>query len=301
MDIVALESFVTVYNYKNFTKAADKLYISQPALSRRMKALEEELGITLFKRRGTSIEGITEGGKFFYKEAVKLLKQADELRLKVNRFREGVSGTLRIAVSPDFSLSVVLKAIQKMSIEWPYIEIIPECYTDTKNLDLLRFLTDRSVDIAITSRAEVEDIPGINFDVIKENISSVLICRGHKLYGRNRLTLADLDEEPNCALYNANSLTKAEIIQWMNSMDVSVGPTVYCRSYQEIMLYLSTGKYYCLPGVLTNELLQSYSDDFRNIPLVEGQVPIGDQVMAYIEKTETVEKFLKCIKDSIDV
>ena len=92
MDIVALESFVTVYNYKNFTKAADKLYISQPALSRRMKALEEELGITLFKRRGTSIEGITEGGKFFYKEAVKLLKQADELRLKVNRFREGVSG-----------------------------------------------------------------------------------------------------------------------------------------------------------------------------------------------------------------
>ena len=85
MDIVALESFVTVYNYKNFTKAADKLYISQPALSRRMKALEEELGITLFKRRGTSIEGITEGGKFFYKEAVKLLKQADELRLKVNR------------------------------------------------------------------------------------------------------------------------------------------------------------------------------------------------------------------------
>ena len=116
MDIVALESFVTVYNYKNFTKAADKLYISQPALSRRMKALEEELGITLFKRRGTSIEGITEGGNFFYKEAVKLLKQADELRLKVNRFREGVSGTLRIAVSPDFSLSVVLKAIQKMSI-----------------------------------------------------------------------------------------------------------------------------------------------------------------------------------------
>ena len=53
--------------------------------------------------------------------------------------------------------------------------------------------------------------------------------------------------------------------------------------------------------MLTNELLQSYSDDFRNIPLVEGQVPIGDQVMAYIEKTETVEKFLKCIKDSIDV
>ena len=237
MDIVALESFVTVYNYKNFTKAADKLYISQPALSRRMKALEEELGITLFKRRGTSIEGITEGGNFFYKEAVKLLKQADELRLKVNRFREGVSGTLRIAVSPDFSLSVVLKAIQKMSIEWPHIEIIPECYTDTKNLDLLRFLTERSVDIAITSRAEVEDVPGINFEVIKENISSVLICRGHKLYGRSRLTLADLHDEPNCALYNANSLTKAKIIQWMNSMDVRVGPTVYCRSYQEIMLY----------------------------------------------------------------
>ena len=40
MDIVALESFVTVYNYKNFTKAADKLYISQPALSRRMKVLK---------------------------------------------------------------------------------------------------------------------------------------------------------------------------------------------------------------------------------------------------------------------
>ena len=53
--------------------------------------------------------------------------------------------------------------------------------------------------------------------------------------------------------------------------------------------------------MLANELLQSYGDYFHNIPLIEGQVPIGDQVLAYVEKTETVEKFLKCIKDSIDV
>ena len=74
---------------------------------------------------------------------MKLLKQADEMRLKVNRFREGVSGTLRIAVSPDFSLSVVLKAIQKMSIEWPHIEIFPMLYGHKKSG--LTAISDRAI------------------------------------------------------------------------------------------------------------------------------------------------------------
>ena len=74
MDIVALESFVTVYNYKNFTKAADKLYISQPALSRRMKALEEELGITLFKRRGDKYRRDHRGRKFLLQRSCEASK-----------------------------------------------------------------------------------------------------------------------------------------------------------------------------------------------------------------------------------
>ena len=296
MDLVALESFVTICDLKNFTKAAEKLFISQPALSRRMKSLESELGIQLFIKHGTSIEAVSDAGKFLYKEAVKIIDETDKLLLNINRFRAGISGTLRIAVSTSFPLITTIKAIKRMSNAWPDIEIIPESYTD---LNMFHLLSEKMVDVAVASKAEVEDIPGTTYEVIKENVSSALVCRGHKLYDRNKISLMDLNGEPCLSLFSANPIIKAKILQWMGSMDIKPGEIINCRSYEEVLLYLSTGKYYFLPGILTNELLLSFGDEFRNIPLIEGQVSIGHQVVAYNEKSELVNKFIYCINEAV--
>ncbi len=79
MDFKQLESFTTVVEYKSFTQAAAKLCISQPTISTHIRALEDELGIRLFRRTTKSVEPTAEGEKV-YKYAIDLLEMRDRMK-----------------------------------------------------------------------------------------------------------------------------------------------------------------------------------------------------------------------------
>lgn len=93
MDLRSLNYFCAVAEELNFTRAAQRLSISQPPLSNQMKALEEELGTPLFVRgsRGVSL---TEAGKLLYRRASQLLDLAERTREEVGALAMGLSGTL---------------------------------------------------------------------------------------------------------------------------------------------------------------------------------------------------------------
>ena len=77
MDFRHLKYFVAVAQERSFTRAAERLYISQPPLSRQIQQLEEELGLLLFDREARPL-ALTEAGRFFYGRAVRMLEQLDE-------------------------------------------------------------------------------------------------------------------------------------------------------------------------------------------------------------------------------
>jgi DNA-binding transcriptional LysR family regulator len=78
MNTAYLKTFIEVINLKSFSKAADKLYISQPAVTKQMQILEQETGTVLIKREGKEVVA-TEEGKFFYKHALNMLNLEDEI------------------------------------------------------------------------------------------------------------------------------------------------------------------------------------------------------------------------------
>lgn len=77
MTIQQIQYFITVCKYKNFTKAAEKLNISQPGISFAMKELEKECGVALFHRQKNNIN-ITDDGITFLREAEKMMEQYTE-------------------------------------------------------------------------------------------------------------------------------------------------------------------------------------------------------------------------------
>ena len=104
----------------NFSRAAEQLGISQPALSKQISHLEAELGIALFDR---SPLAVTPAGAYFLKEARELLYREDQLLHSLEEFKSGKRGKLVIGVSPFRCLYLMPPLVQKLRKRYPYVQI----------------------------------------------------------------------------------------------------------------------------------------------------------------------------------
>jgi DNA-binding transcriptional LysR family regulator len=102
LDLRQLRYFVAVARERNFTRAAETLHIAQPPLSRQIKQLEEELGVTLIERGSRPVR-LTEGGRLLYEQAVRALDQMEEIHAVMRRLRE--------AEIPRFSIGFVASTL----------------------------------------------------------------------------------------------------------------------------------------------------------------------------------------------
>ena len=90
-----------VDNGLNITAAADRLYTSQPGVSKQLKLLEEELGLQLFARKGKSLNRITRAGEQVVKRARRIMEEVDQIRSLAADFYREEEGTLTIAAGAE--------------------------------------------------------------------------------------------------------------------------------------------------------------------------------------------------------
>ncbi|OOK76359.1 bacterial regulatory helix-turn-helix, lysR family protein [Mycobacterium kansasii] len=102
-----LEYFVAVAQERHFARAAEKCYVSQPALSSAIAKLERELNVTLINR-GHSFEGLTPEGERLVVWAKRILAEHDAFKAEVDAVRSGVTGTLRLGTVPSASTTASL-------------------------------------------------------------------------------------------------------------------------------------------------------------------------------------------------
>lgn len=120
MELRHLKYFLKLAEELSFVRAADKLFISQPPLSRQIKELETELGATLFERNNKRVI-LTEAGKYYQKEIQELLQNLERINQTTKKISENQSGEFRIAyVSSTFS-GDISKLIQFLSNKYPYV------------------------------------------------------------------------------------------------------------------------------------------------------------------------------------
>jgi DNA-binding transcriptional LysR family regulator len=98
MDFKELESFVMIAKVKSFSRAAEKLFLTQPALSNHISKLEKELNVTLFERNNKRTE-LTLAGRKFYISALEILNQREHALLGLEEYQGRIEGILQIAVS----------------------------------------------------------------------------------------------------------------------------------------------------------------------------------------------------------
>ena len=136
MELRHLKYFLAVAEELNFTKASEKLCISQPPLSRQIIELENEIQARLFIRNNKKVE-LTEAGKYFEKEVKDLFQNLENITVKTKKIAENVSGEFRIAYISSIYSSEISELIKYLREQFPYVNFKLFEISTTKQISAL--------------------------------------------------------------------------------------------------------------------------------------------------------------------
>ncbi len=147
-----LEYFVAVASERHFARAAEKCFVSQPALSAAIAKLERELNVTLINR-GHSFEGLTPEGERLVVWARRILAEHDAFKSEVDAVRSGITGTLRLGTAPTASTTASL-VLSAFCSAHPLVKV--HIVSRLAASELYRRLREFEIDAAIVHAAPEE-------------------------------------------------------------------------------------------------------------------------------------------------
>ncbi|SOE80584.1 LysR substrate binding domain-containing protein [Caballeronia arationis] len=174
MELRHLRYFVAVADERNFTRAAQRLHIAQPPLSRQIQQLEETLGVQLFERNSRPLK-LTETGKFFYSHAVQLLAQTAELESMTRRVGN-IERSLSVGFVGSTLYGMLPKIIRRFRDENTTVEL---SLHEMSTMDQIRALKDGRIDVGF-GRIRLEDA-NIRRVILREEKMIVALPVGHPL------------------------------------------------------------------------------------------------------------------------
>lgn len=186
-----LEYFLAVARELNFTKAAQSMYVSQTAVTQQIKALEEQLGVSLFERTKKKVV-LTPAGKVFQAEAAKILKRID---IAVERTREassGFIGTLDIGFAIGIGNTGLAEKIQAFNQKYPNIAMKFKSMSPSM---LLKSLKAGEVDLVMTPMFEEKYFEGVSYKKVGWDNLTAVFPQTHILAQKQYVTRKDLKDE----------------------------------------------------------------------------------------------------------
>lgn len=190
MELHHLEAFLAVAEELHFGRAADRLHMAQPPLSRMIKHLERELGAPLFERTTRSVR-LTTAGEALVRPAHEVLEGVRVARRAVRAAGRGETGRVRLGFAGPSSHVLVGQLGRAVREQHPGIEL--SLRSTTYNYEALRALVDGELDLVI-ARWRIEPEAVAHRPIARERYVIVVPAR-HRLASRKRVTMADLRDE----------------------------------------------------------------------------------------------------------
>ncbi len=189
--IQQLRGFCFAAQEGSMTRAAERLYLSQPSVSLQIKALESELDVVLFERHGPNIT-LTHDGEILYQLAHPMVESFNNLEADFQSSRDSLErGSVKIAAGGSTILYVLPDYVAKFSEQHPGIDLQLMNVTGKKGMEMLRA---REVDFCVGPLLDTPD--DIEFHPIVSYDSMLITSRGHRLATKKRVTPRDIAKCP---------------------------------------------------------------------------------------------------------
>lgn len=185
-----VRQFVVVAEELNFRRAAARLHMSQPPLSVAMQNLEAAIGTPLLDRSKHHVR-LTPAGQAFYKDALRLLQQAEQARERARRTGEGLEGSLRLSFVPSAALDVLPAIFKRFQRDYPTVQLKLTAETTTRQIEDLRA---GHVDLALVV-GPVFDTRGLELVDLQSQQFVIAVPAAHALAARRQVKIKELAAE----------------------------------------------------------------------------------------------------------
>ncbi|HDH0696887.1 TPA: transcriptional regulator CynR [Klebsiella aerogenes] len=228
MNIRYVRYFLAVAEHQGFTRAAESLHISQPALSQQIRMLEESLDAQLFDRSGRHIH-LTDAGEVFLQYARQAFQLLDEGQRAIHDVEDLSRGSLRIAVTPTFTSYFVVPLVAEFHARYPHITLDIQEMSQEKMEGLL---LENELDVGIAFAGGTA--PDIVSTPLLQEVLALVVAAHHPLAREESLTLSQLAAE-EFILLNHHFATRLQIDHCLQQAGFHPQVTIEMHSINAIL------------------------------------------------------------------
>jgi DNA-binding transcriptional LysR family regulator len=192
MELRHLRYFVAAAETENVSRAALKLHVSQPALSRQIHDLEDELGFALFVRSAKSVR-LTEAGKTFLTEARAVLQRTDEAVKTARAIATGGRTELHIGYAPSPTVRILPPTLRAFQAQFPNVRVRLH---DLNTEEMLTGIREGKLQAAFMVRPNRAMLRGLHFEELARESLCLAVPPEHALAQLRRVPLAQAAKEP---------------------------------------------------------------------------------------------------------
>ena len=238
MTMTQVKYFVTVARCLSVTKAAEQLFISQPALSRHIRNMEEELNIQLFVRTKNGIR-LTPAGSSLYIGMRDMYHNYIELVKKAHKIQKGLDGALKIGILDQTNIADFMPLIYRYFHEThPNVDL----WFQTGSFDfLVSELYSGRLDLIFTLQFEVVRKESILYQHVSRSKDHIVMSKYHPLARKERVTLDDVKEETFVMISEEDNPESAPLIFELCKEHGFVPQVHFAKTLAEQILWIEVG------------------------------------------------------------
>jgi DNA-binding transcriptional LysR family regulator len=257
MDIAALQAFVAVADCGSFSRGAEQVHLTQPAVSKRIAALEDELGARLFDRAARKAL-LTPAGQALLPQARAILSEIGEAKRRIANLAGAVSGPLSLGTSYHIGLHRLRPALSE------FTRAYPEVHLDLRFMDseaACRAVADDALELAVVTLPDVP-IARLRIDTLWDDPLDVVVSPHHPLAAPTKVVPDDLLRHP-AILPAAGTFTREIIVTALSSIGAKLDVGIETNNLDVIKMLVAI-------GLGWSALPRSLIDDELKVVHIEG-------------------------------
>lgn len=238
MNDLQIYYFLALCKYNNFSETARRLYVSQPAVSKQIFSLEEELGVTLFKREYKKIH-LTEEGKILQKTLEQTVQMIQDAKAEMYQQSHPEEYSLKIGILQGLDIADLMKPVlQKFEKHYPNVNLSLECFSHKKLNSMIR---QDDLDLIITLSREARNDNLLQTRDIFSTDLAFTVHESHPLFGTTVITAENLKHQRILISAEGTKGSSSFINLLQTYYHITEEQFLFLGSMDELISYLASG------------------------------------------------------------